>query len=100
MVAIVSILKMRKSWSLQKLCNSGKVTVKGHTVHLRVSPPGPQVPERHGQTSFLLSRGPRPQGRGSSDDTPSHGASRACAAIGSASRLLFQIEAPSRCLVS
>lgn len=41
-----------------------------------------------------------PQGRGSGDDTPSHGALRARAAIGSASRLLFQIEAPSRCLVS
>ena len=41
-----------------------------------------------------------PRGRGSGDDTASHGALRPSAAIGPAGRLLFQIEAPSRCSVS
>lgn len=47
---------------LQTLCNLGKVTLKSHTVNSCVSPIGLRVPGGYGQTSFLLSRGPRPEG--------------------------------------
>lgn len=36
--------------------------MKGHTIYSCVSPSGPRVPGGYGQTSFLLSRGPRPKG--------------------------------------
>lgn len=62
MVAIASILKIWKSWFIETICNLGKVALKGHTVYSCVSPSGPRVPEGYGQTSFLLSRGPRPKG--------------------------------------